>query len=139
MRHHFGNQMPKMILEPGRGLVGDAGVIEAEVVLIADRHNGTTSRWVYLDIGKFGGLPETIGEAIKYRIRTDRDGGETIPSILAGPTCEELDVLYEHTPYPLPKDLRIGDRVVFESAGAYTWSYSAICFNGVPPLKQYII
>ena len=139
MRHHFGNQMPEMILEPGRGLVGDAGVIEAEVVLIADRHNGATSRWVYLDIGKFGGLPETIGEAIKYRIRTDRDGGETIPSILAGPTCEELDVLYEHTPYPLPKDLRIGDRVVFESAGAYTWSYSAICFNGIPPLKQYII
>ena len=59
--------------------------------------------------------------------------------ILAGPTCEELDVLYEHTPYPLPKDLRIGDRVVFESAGAYTWSYSAVCFNGVPPLKQYVI
>ena len=139
MRRHFGNQTPKMILEPGRGLVGDAGVIQAEVVLIADRHNGGTDRWVYLDIGKFGGLPETIGESIKYRIRTDRDGGETVPSVLAGPTCEEIDVLYENTPYPLPKDLRIGDRVIFESAGAYTWSYSAVCFNGIPPLKQYVI
>lgn len=139
MHRHFGNQMPEMILEPGRGLVGDAGVIQAEVVLIAERHNGTTSRWVYLDIGKFGGLPETIGEAIKYRIRTPRDGGETVPCILAGPTCEELDVLYERTPYPLPKDLQIGDRIEIQSAGAYTWSYAAVCFNGLPPLKQYVI
>jgi ornithine decarboxylase len=139
MHKHFGNQMPAMILEPGRGLVGDAGVIQAEVVLVADRHNGSASRWVYLDIGKFGGLPETIGEAIKYRIRTPRDGGETVPSILAGPTCEELDVLYERTPYPLPKDLQIGDRIEIQSAGAYTWSYSAVCFNGIPPLKQYVI
>ena len=120
-------------------MVGDAGVIQAEVVLVADRHNGSASRWVYLDIGKFGGLPETIGEAIKYRIRTSRDGGETVPSILAGPTCEELDVLYERTPYPLPKDLQVGDRIEIQSAGAYTWSYSAVCFNGIPPLKQYVI
>ena len=139
MHKHFGNQMPKMILEPGRGLVGDAGVIQTEVVLIADRHNGTTCRWVYLDIGKFGGLPETIGEAIKYRITTPRDGDETEPSILAGPTCEELDVLYEHTPYPLPRGLQVGDRIEIQSAGAYTWSYSAVCFNGIPPLKQHII
>jgi ornithine decarboxylase len=139
MHKHFGNQIPAMIIEPGRGLVGDAGVIQAEVVLVADRHNGSASRWVYLDIGKFGGLPETIGEAIKYRIRTPRDDGETIPTILAGPTCEELDVLYERTPYPLPKDLQVGDRIEIQSAGAYTWSYSAVCFNGIPPLKQYVI
>jgi ornithine decarboxylase len=139
MQKHFGNQMPTMIIEPGRGLVGDAGVIQAEVVLIADRHNGSASRWVYLDIGKFGGLPETIGEAIKYRIHTPRDGGETVPSILAGPTCEELDVLYERTPYPLPKNLQVGDQIEIRSAGAYTWSYSAVCFNGIPPLKQYVI
>lgn len=139
MHKHFGNQMPRMIVEPGRGLVGDAGVIQAEVVLIADRHNGAATRWVYLDIGKFGGLPETIGEAIKYRITTPRDGGETVPCILAGPTCEELDVLYQRTPYQLPKDLQVGDRIEIQSAGAYTWSYSAICFNGIPPLKQYVI
>ena len=139
MHKHFGNQMPKMILEPGRGLVGDAGVIQTEVVLIADRHNGKTARWVYLDIGKFGGLPETIGEAIKYRITTPRDGCETEPSIIAGPTCEELDVLYEHTPYPLPRSLQVGDRIEIQSAGAYTWSYSAVCFNGIRPLKQHII
>ncbi len=139
MRKHFGSEMPKIILEPGRGLVGDAGVIQTEVVLIADRHNGKAARWIYLDIGKFGGLPETIGEAIKYRITTPYDGSETEPSILAGPTCEELDVLYEHTPYPLPKDLQIGDRIEIRSAGAYTWSYAAICFNGIPPLKQYVI
>lgn len=139
LTRHFGNRLPATIIEPGRGLVGDAGVIQAEVVLIAERHNGAATRWVYLDIGKFGGLPETIGEAIKYRITTPRDGGETVPCILAGPTCEELDVLYQRTPYQLPKDLQVGDRIEIQSAGAYTWSYSAICFNGIPPLKQYVI
>ena len=139
MCQHFGKQMPTMIFEPGRGLVGDAGVIQTEVILIADRNNSNPQRWVYLDIGKFGGLPETIGEAIKYRVRTPHDGSETVPCILAGPTCDEVDVLYKHTPYMLPKKLQIGDRIEIQSAGAYTWSYSSVCFNGIPPLRQYVI
>ena len=139
LRNHFGDNVPQIIIEPGRGLVGDAGIIQTEVVLIVDRHHETVKRWVYLDIGKFGGLPETTGEAIKYRICTPRDGSKTIPCILAGPTCEELDILYEKTPYLLPEDLQIGDRIIIKSAGAYTWSYSAVCFNGISPLRQYII
>ena len=59
-------------------------------------------RWVYLDIGKFGGLAETMDEAIRYPIRTPRDGDEMAPCVLAGPTCDSADVLYEKTPYPLP-------------------------------------
>lgn len=139
LRSNFGDNVPRIIMEPGRGLVGDAGIIQTEVVLVVDRHDETVKRWIYLDIGKFGGLPETTGEAIKYRLRTPRDGGKTIPCILAGPTCDELDILYEKTPYFLPEDLQIGDRIIIESTGAYTWSYSAVCFNGILPLRQYII
>jgi ornithine decarboxylase len=60
LRRHFGNRIPETIIEPGRGLVGNAGMIEAEVVLIAKKSERDEVRWVYLDIGKFGGLAETM-------------------------------------------------------------------------------
>ena len=63
-------RIPETIVEPGRGLVGNAGMIEAEVVLIAKRSPEDEVRWVYLDIGKFHGLAETIDESIRYPIRT---------------------------------------------------------------------
>ena len=55
-------------------MVGNAGVIEAEVVLISKKSEDDDVRWVYLDIGKFGGLAETMDESIRYPIRTPRDG-----------------------------------------------------------------
>ena len=132
LRKHFGNNLPNTIVEPGRGLVGNAGVIEAEVVLIAKRSPEDEVRWVYLDIGKFHGLAETIGESIRYPIRTTHDRDETAPCIIAGPTCDSVDVLYEKTPYPLPVSLAIGDKVLIEAAGAYTATYSSVGFNGYP-------
>ena len=138
LRRHFGNQIPETIIEPGRGLVGNAGVIEAEVVLIAKR-SPEDVRWVYLDIGKFHGLAETIDESIRYPIRTTRDRDEMAPCIIAGPTCDSVDVLYEKTPYPLPVSLAIGDKVLIEATGAYTATYSSVGFNGYPPLRQYVI
>ena len=139
LRKHFGNAIPETIVEPGRGLVGNAGMIEAEVVLIAKRSPEDEVRWVYLDIGKFHGLAETIDESIRYPIRTAKDRDETAPCVIAGPTCNSVDVLYEKTPYPLPVSLAIGDKVLIEAAGAYTATYSSVGFNGYPPLRQYVI
>ncbi|HET7847552.1 MAG TPA: type III PLP-dependent enzyme [Pseudolabrys sp.] len=139
LRRHFGNRLPETIVEPGRGLVGNAGMIEAEVVLIAKRSPEDDTRWVYLDIGKFHGLAETIGESIRYPIRTRRDRDETGPCIVAGPTCDSVDVLYEKTLYPLPVSLAIGDKVLIEATGAYTSTYSSVGFNGYPPLKSYVL
>jgi ornithine decarboxylase len=139
LRKHFGNALPETIVEPGRGLVGNAGMIEAEVVLIAKRSPEDEVRWVYLDIGKFHGLAETIDESIRYPIRTAKDRDETAPCIIAGPTCDSVDVLYEKTPYMLPISLAIGDKVLIEAAGAYTATYSSVGFNGYPPLRQYVI
>jgi len=139
LRRHFGTAIPETIIEPGRGLVGNAGVIEAEVVLIAKRSPEADVRWVYLDIGKFHGLAETIDESIRYPIRTPRDRDAMAPCVIAGPTCDSVDVLYEKNPYPLPVSLAIGDKVLIEATGAYTATYSSVGFNGYPPLRQYVI
>ena len=125
-----------LVLEPGRSLVAEAGVIETEVVLVARKSRRDETRWVYLDVGRFGGLAETLNESIKYRFRTARDG-ETGPVVLAGPTCDSADILYERNVYALPLDLACGDRIEILSAGAYTSSYASVGFNGFPPLRTY--
>jgi len=139
LRKHFGNAIPETIIEPGRGMVGNAGIIEAEVVLVSKKSEADKVRWVYLDIGKFGGLAETMDESIRYPIRTPRDGGEAGPCVLAGPTCDSMDVLYEKTPYELPVSLEIGDKVLIEGTGAYTTTYASVAFNGFAPLKAFHI
>lgn len=139
MTKHFGNNLPEMIIEPGRSLVGDAGVIQAEVVLISKKDYEEDRRWVYLDIGKFSGLAETMDEAIKYRIVTPRDGGPTGPVSLAGPSCDSADILYEKNAYEMPLALEVGDKIQILSTGAYTTTYSSVGFNGFPPLKSYCI
>jgi ornithine decarboxylase len=160
----FGKNLPEIIIEPGRSMVGDAGIIVSEIVLISkkrdirrkmnndfkDTHGRKRitlgpmkmdvreQKWVYFDVGKFGGLAETLDESINYPIHVERDGApERV--ILAGPTCDSADILYEKHPYYLPKDIKEGDKVYILSTGAYTQSYSAICFNGIPPLKAYVL
>ena len=139
LRKHFGNRIPETIIEPGRGMVGDAGIIKAEVVLVSKKADSDRLRWVFLDIGKFGGLVETMDESIRYPIRTNRDDDDKAPCVIAGPTCDSADVLYEKTPYELPVSLSIGDEVLIEGTGAYTATYSSVGFNGFGPLKQYLI
>ena len=120
-------------------MVGNAGVIESEVVLISTKSNEDEVRWVYLDLGKFGGLAETMDEAIRYPIVTAKDGDAKAPCVIAGPTCDSADVLYEKTPYDLPVTLTVGDEVLIEATGAYTTTYAAVAFNGFSPLKAYVI
>jgi ornithine decarboxylase len=139
LRKHFGNRIPETIIEPGRGMVGNAGIIEAEVVLISKKSDADQTRWVYLDIGKFNGLAETMDEMIRYPIRTAFDGDRSEPCVIAGPSCDSVDVLYEKEPYLLPVSLEIGSKVLIEGTGAYTTTYSTVGFNGFAPLKSYVI
>jgi ornithine decarboxylase len=131
LRESFGTQRPRVIAEPGRAVVGDAGALVTSVVGVVQRGD---ARWVYLDAGVFTGLVETLDEAIRYRLETSADGGPTGPCVLAGPTCDSADVLYQVTPVQLPLALTEGDIVRFESAGAYTACYSTVGFNGFDPL-----
>lgn len=127
----FGADRPQTLIEPGRAVAGDAGTLVTTVVGVCRR---TGRRWVYLDAGVFTGLVETAGEAIRYRVRAEGASGELEPAVLAGPTCDSVDVLYERKPVRLPADLAEGDQVVFGSAGAYTSCYSTVSFNGFAPL-----
>ncbi len=139
MARHFGGSQPRTMIEPGRCIPGDAGVIQTEIVLISRKSYDDARRWVYLDIGRFGGLPEVLDEAIQYRLRTRRDGGPTGPVAIAGPTCDEVDMLYESAGYELPLALEIGDRIEILSAGAYTATCASTGFNGFPPLAEHYI
>lgn len=138
LKEDFGDDMPQVILEPGRSLVANAGILVSEVVLISRKARMSLHRWLFTDVGKFSGLIETLDEAIKYPIYTEK-GGEVEDTIIAGPTCDSADILYEDTKIELPLNLAIGDRLYWFSTGAYTTSYSAIEFNGFPPLKSYYL
>lgn len=139
LRARFGTSRPRVIIEPGRYMVGDAGVLRAQVLLVARKSRHAQHRWVFLDAGRYNGLPETLGERIHYRLRTARDGAPTGPVILAGPTCDSTDILYERAGYELPLDLAPGDMLDFLSAGAYTASYAAVEFNGFAPIRTYCL
>jgi ornithine decarboxylase len=139
MVEHFGNNLPEMLVEPGRFIVGDAGLVSSEVVLVSRKMKNDPVRWVYLDIGRFGGLAETEGEAIKYRIATPHDGEEMGPVNIAGPSCDGVDILYERSNYRLPLALRCGERIELLSTGAYVTTYASQKFNGFLPLAEHYI
>ena len=139
MAEHFGNALPEMVIEPGRFMVGDAGVVSSEVVLVSRKGADDPVRWVYLDIGRFGGLAETEGESIKYAFRTPHDGGAEGPVTIAGPTCDSTDTLYEKSNYRLPLALESGDRVELLATGAYVTTYASQAFNGFRPLAEHYI
>ena len=139
LSRHFGNRIPDIIVEPGRQMVGSAGIIQTEVVLISKKSADDAKRWVYLDIGKFGGLAETMDEAIQYPITSSSRSGAVAPVVLAGPTCDSADILYEKADYRLPEDLSIGDKLEIRATGAYTTTYASVAFNGFEPLKTYCI
>jgi ornithine decarboxylase len=128
----------EIIIEPGRSMAGNAGVIVAEIVNIAKKSVHERYPWVFLDVGKFGGLIETLDEAIKYPIYFE-GSGKAQEIIIAGPTCDSMDILYEKWTYTMPDSARIGDRVYVLTTGAYTQSYSSVYFNGFPPLSAYIL
>jgi ornithine decarboxylase len=137
----FGDEIPEIILEPGRSLVGDAGILTSEVILTSRKNNTALNRWVYVDAGKFNGLIETLDESIKYPVvvegyEKDAKEGEVI---IAGPTCDSMDIMYENAKYKLPTGLKSGDKLYWLSTGAYTSTYASVGFNGFPPIKTYFM
>jgi ornithine decarboxylase len=114
----------RIMAEPGRYLVSDAAYFVCRVVGTATRAG---KRWMYWDAGVFGGIIETQ-EGLIYEVRTDRNG-RLIPWVVAGPTCDSMDVLMRD--HLLPEDVQEGDYIYIPNAGAYTSSYASN-FNGFP-------
>ncbi len=141
IQEDFGDDIPEIILEPGRSLVGDSGILTSEVILTSRKNNTALARWVYVDAGKFNGLIETLDESIKYPVVTSRDkpGEKEGIVIIAGPTCDSMDIMYEDAKYKLPISLKAGDKLYWLSTGAYTSTYASVAFNGFPPIKTYFM
>jgi ornithine decarboxylase len=138
-RDRFGDDFPRVIVEPGRAVVARAGIVRSEVILVTERSFGGAQRWTYLDIGRYGGLAESEGEAIQYTFTVDGKSGPGAQTVVAGPTCDSHDVIYETSNCELPEDLTAGDIVTLHNAGAYTTTYASAKFNGFGPPDEYYI
>lgn len=117
-------QSVRVMAEPGRYLVSDAGYFVCRVAGTATRGG---KRWMYWDAGVFGGVIETT-EGLRYNIVTDR-GGPAIAWTVAGPTCDSVDVCMREEMFP--EDMQEGDYIYISNAGAYTTAYASN-FNGFP-------
>lgn len=137
----------RFMIEPGRYLTADAGIIRSSVLLVSKRAGQGTSyactgklqRWVYLDAGRFNGLHDA--GIVLFPIKTSRDSNrQRQATILAGPTCDSDDILYdEQAGVLLPEHLEEGDKVMFGGAGAYSSCFATKGFNGFPAIREYYI
>jgi ornithine decarboxylase len=115
----------RVIAEPGRYIVGPAVIGVASVMGRARREGHW---WYYLDDGIYGSFSGQLFDHTRYPVEPLRTAGETLPSVLAGPTCDSIDVIAENLMLP---PLKIGDLVIGRAMGAYTWA-SATEFNFYP-------
>jgi ornithine decarboxylase len=115
----------RVIAEPGRYIVGPAAIGVASVMGRAQREGHW---WYYLDDGLYGSYSGQLFDHARYPMEPLRADGEQLPAVLAGPTCDSIDVIAENL--MLPK-LKVGDLLVGRAMGAYTWA-SATEFNFFP-------
>jgi len=123
----------QIFAEPGRSMVGDSAILVTRVLLRCQRGS---EEWVYIDAGVFHGLMETI-ENFRYEIVVEgKEDEQKMPFVLAGPTCDSVDKVYDDA--MLPYNITLDDIVYFINAGAYTVEY-ATNFNGIPGPKVYFV
>ena len=117
----------RIIAEPGRFISGPSMTLVGKVMGKSLRNDVW---WYFLDEGLYGSFSGKLYDHADYPVFTSRSG-LTHNSVLAGPTCDSIDVLYENIALP---ELQIGDVLLFDSMGAYTTA-SASTFNGFPKAK----
>jgi ornithine decarboxylase len=115
----------RVLAEPGRFVVGPSAIGVASVMGRAQREGHW---WYYLDDGLYGSYSGQLFDHARYPVEPLRDSPERLPSVLAGPTCDSIDVIAENLMLP---QLKAGDLVVGRAMGAYTWA-SATEFNFFP-------
>jgi len=115
----------RVIAEPGRYIVGPSAIGVASVMGRARREGHW---WYYLDDGLYGSYSGQLFDHARYPVEPLRSGEERLPSVLAGPTCDSIDVIAENLMLP---ELKAGDLIVGRAMGAYTWA-SASEFNFFP-------
>jgi ornithine decarboxylase len=112
----------RVIAEPGRFIAAPAAIAVSTVMGKA-RRDGRW--WYYLDDGLYGSYSGQLFDHAKYPVAALRQDGELFESVLAGPTCDSIDIIDDALQLP---ELEVGDLVVGRMMGAYTWA-SATDFN----------
>ena len=128
---------PKIIVEPGRGIIATTAILVATIVGKVERSEST---WLFLDAGVYDALYEAMAfqGSTRYRVTTLRpsySAGETLYA-LAGPTGDSADIITREA--LLPRDVAVGDKLVFHDVGAYSLVVSSR-FNGFPKPSLYLI
>jgi ornithine decarboxylase len=132
---------PVLVVEPGRFLVAESGVLATTVL---GRERRGAERWLYVDVSAYHGLMEAqqAGGSWDYPVRTTAvpvDGAEPaelVPFTVTGPTCDSSDTVFDRV--LLPSSTDVGDRLYIGSAGAYTTAYGT-SFNGFPPPATHVV
>jgi len=109
-------------IEPGRAVVGDAGILVTRIIGKAKRHD---EDWLYLDVGVFNGLMESLG-GIRYTYLIEGQSQSFKEWTIAGPSCDSFDVIDRNVRLREPD---INSLLLVLSGGAYTVSYASE-FNG---------
>ena len=122
----------KFIAEPGRFLVGPAGILVTQVIGRAFRNN---KNYYYLNDGIYGDFSGMIFDHCRYEFKTLRRGHKFL-STLAGPTCDSFDTLSLNEEVP---ELYVGDVIYVKNIGAYSSASATAGFNGFPPAKIILI
>jgi ornithine decarboxylase len=126
----------EVVVEPGRALVAEAGVLATTVIGVADRRG---QRWVHLDVGAFNGMMETLEtrRTLIFPLAwSSRGARRLLPCAVTGPTCDSEDTMFLSV--PLPDDLGEGDRLYIQTAGAYTTAYASR-FNGFEIPRTHLV
>ena len=98
--------------EPGRFIAATSVTLVTSVVGKAVRDGKV---WYYLDDGLYSTFSGMVFDHCQYPVLTSREGTEKL-SVLAGPTCDSFDVMYDGLMIP---EHEVGDRILFMATGAY--------------------
>jgi ornithine decarboxylase len=125
----------EIFAEPGRFISAPSMI---EVVSIVGKAKRGARTWYYLDDGVYGGFSGQMFDHAKYPIAPLKPVdpmGEFYPSVLAGPTCDSIDVVAEDIELP---EMEVGDILIGKQMGAYTLA-SATEFNYYPKPKVVVV
>jgi len=121
----------KLMCEPGRYISASAVTL---VTTVIGKSKRAGKLWYYLDDGMYGSFSGRMYDHARPLPITGRNNGFK-RSVLAGPTCDSIDVIYKEISLP---SLEIGDLLMFPAMGAYS-SVSASTFNSLRKAEYFVI
>ncbi|WP_422359216.1 type III PLP-dependent enzyme [Reichenbachiella sp.] len=116
----------ELIAEPGRFIVANSMILATKVIGKSRRKK---KPWYFVDESVYNSFSGQVYDQMQYPLWLEElKVGEVLPSVVAGQTCDSLDIILKEVDLP---DLEIGTVLLFKNMGAYT-SASACNFNGFP-------